>query len=184
MIKLNEIKERVKELKAKEEKVPELFKSTIDMFTTYEEQGMEEFSNGNRSKFVFYDIAPKKLLDSVKKFQTRYNSPYEHLDAKIHDDILDIDAMSEAWEKMNALKANRDKLIKAGQSGSAECQSLMEFIDLVTYVFSLEIEKFKKFFVDDYYRELNAIRHSCAINAKHMTELGTMVINNRNLINE
>ena len=56
MMKLNEIKERVKELKAKEEKVPDLFKSTIDMFTTYEEQGMEEFSDGDRAKFVFFEI--------------------------------------------------------------------------------------------------------------------------------
>ena len=183
-MKLNEIKERVKELRAKEDKVPELFKSTIDMFTTYEEQGMEEFADGDKSKNVFFEIASKKLLDSVKKFHTRYNNPYEHLDAKIHDDILDIEAMIEVFDKINAIKASRDKMLKAGQASTPECQALMEFIDLIIYVFNTEIQKFKKVFLENYYKELNAIRHSCSVNAKHMTELGTIVINNRNLVNE
>lgn len=179
--KLIEIKDKIKDLRAKDEKIPELMKNAFEMFSAYEAEGLVEYSDNDRSKYIFHKNTNKNFLEAVKNCTEKYTSPYEELNDKIHFDILDSESILDAYGTIVDLRKEKEKMAKSGKSGTADYQALIELIDVVVYAFSLEIDNFRKNFLKDYYRELCELKNSFANNYDLISSLGKIIINNPNV---
>lgn len=171
---MNEIQEKIKELQIKESKVPELLKSTIKIFEEFEKEAINDFTSDDPLKYVINSSS----CVNTKKVYKHYKSPYEHLSDKIHNDIMDLETMLDSYNTVVELGKTVEK-----SNGTEDYATMKEFLNYVTYCFKLESQKFQKFLLDEYHKELTAIKDIIMNNTESMNIFGLKILANNNLVN-
>lgn len=110
----------------------------INMFSLYEKETMKDYCGNDEGKLVFFNMKNMDLCQSISKVQENVVNPYDKLYDSMTEDMLDTEAMIEAFTTLNALQDTLDKITKNLNSTTTQLTELQAGKSNLKSVFSFK----------------------------------------------
>lgn len=111
LVNLKNFKEVVYQTMLKKDQEIENYLTLIHVFEDYEKYTLMEYADNDESKLVFFNPKNIELCEKIMSLKQNLKNPYTSLNEWLEDEVLDVEAMSEALSSLTNLNETYEKMI-------------------------------------------------------------------------
>lgn len=158
------------------------YTNILSLLEEYETNTLIDYSNNNKKELVLGNPFNKELIQgkaNIKEGKSITN-PYEKLYDKLTEDVLDFEALLEAYNTCLEVQIKKSKIGAKGGSPS-EQEALGTIIKISVYELEMKIKKYKETSLTSYYSELWKIKQATEENCNNLNGLFDLILNDKNI---
>ena len=170
----------VTDLKQKEKNNKDMFLTTLEKLFVFEKDVLTNYINNDCEQLVLFNMNKDALTTSMVNFVKDTTNPYDSFLNQLTEDILDQNALSDAYDSLQKLKEQLAKFSKAKQKNSNNdnvINALKDIIKIATWHLDREIKNYNKFGMMNYNDEIKKMRVNFEMKNDRKDEILKSVLN-------
>ena len=141
LINLKNFKDVVYQTMVKKDQEIENYLTLIHVFEDYEKYTLMEYANNDENKLVFFNPKNIELCEKIMSLKKNLKNPYASLNDWLEDEVLDVEAMTEALSSLALLNETHDKLIAESETLTQRINNLQSNYSKIKLFFTMKTKE-------------------------------------------